>query len=33
MTQDRIKEQEMVPRLAELERLEEIEVGGGNRNQ
>ena len=28
MTQDRIKEQEMVPRLAELERLEEIEVGG-----
>ena len=28
MTEDRIKEQEMVPRLAELEKLESIEVGG-----
>ena len=28
MTQDRIKEQEMAPRLAELEALKEIEVGG-----
>ena len=28
MAQDRFKEQEMVPRLAELERLQEIEVGG-----
>jgi uncharacterized alkaline shock family protein YloU len=28
MTQDRIKEQEMLPRLAEIDRLKEIEVGG-----
>ncbi len=28
MTEGRIKEQEMVPRLAELEKLESIEVGG-----
>jgi uncharacterized alkaline shock family protein YloU len=28
MTQDRISEQEMIPRLAELARLETIEVGG-----
>jgi uncharacterized alkaline shock family protein YloU len=28
MSQDRIKEQEMVPRMAELAKLQEIEVGG-----
>ena len=28
MTQDKIKEQEMVSRLAEIEKLEEIQVGG-----
>ena len=28
MTQDRIKEQEMLPRLAEIDRLKEVEVGG-----
>ena len=28
MTEQRISEQEMVPRLAELEKLQEIEVGG-----
>jgi uncharacterized alkaline shock family protein YloU len=28
MNEDRIKEQEMIPRLAELEQLQEIEVGG-----
>ena len=28
MSQERIKEQEMIPRLVELERMEEIEVGG-----
>ena len=28
MTQGKIKEQEMVPRLAEIEKLQEIEVGG-----
>ena len=28
MTKDRIKDQEMIPRLAELEQLREMEVGG-----
>ena len=31
MTKDKVKEQEMGARIAEIEKLQEIQVGGGNR--